>query len=86
MVDLEELPEEILLKIFSNVTIYELHNVVALVCKKFLRISRSPTIVKILKTNVLLDIDWTLRFYNKSLQIHTCVEEICNDSVIEDAE
>ncbi len=86
MVDLAELPEEILFKIFSNVTIYELHNVVSLVCKKFLRISRSPTIVKILKTNVLLDIDWTLQFYNNAIQIHSCVEEIHNDSVIEDSE
>ena len=38
------LPEEILIQIFSSVTLYDLYHSVALVCKTFLRLSRDPSV------------------------------------------
>ncbi len=49
MARFQNLPDEILLKIFGHLTIRELYKRIALVCKQFLRLSRSPCIFKRLK-------------------------------------
>ncbi len=76
----QKFPEEILFQIFGHLTIFDLHKNVALVCKKFSRITQSSRIVKKIRTN--LDNTRTIQFYEKALEVHPYVEEIrilCND-------
>ena len=41
-----ELPEEVLLQIFGHLTTFEILQKIALVCKKFYRLSKDPYLIK----------------------------------------
>ena len=63
-----DLPEEILFKIFRQLGITELHGNVALVCKKLLAVSRSPSVIKTAELEVTDSKD--LQFAKGVLELH----------------
>ena len=57
VVGLLDLPNELLQNIFSNLSQFDVHRNVALVCKRFFEISRLPKLNENLKVNLVMDYD-----------------------------
>ena len=57
VVGLLDLPNELLQNIFSNLSQFDVHRNVALVCKRFFEISRLPKLNENLKVNLVMDED-----------------------------
>ena len=73
--NLQDLPDETLLQIFSDLTIYDLHNRVAVVCKRFLRISRTKDAIKVIRA-LYTSKEKANRFFSNALTLNPNVESI----------